>query len=371
MTSKHSFAFIGLLALTACVPSAPSDTDGVSSNSSVSSAASSAFSSATAQQPIAVVATDLQVPWGIAFLPHGDMLVTERPGRVVRIGTDRKTYPVDGVRHAGEGGLLGIALHPDFASNGYVYLYMTTTEGGLQNKVERYVFKDDTLTFDRDVLAGIPAANNHDGGRLAFGPDGKLYITTGDAQNEPLAQDTQSLAGKILRLNDDGSVPSDNPFGNAVWSYGHRNPQGLAWDSAGQLWATEHGRSIPLSGYDEVNRIEKGGNYGWPEIQGDETRDGMIPPVLHSGASTTWALASLAFLNGALFFGGLRGETLYELGTEGSPALRTYLQNMYGRIREVAVGPDGFLYFTTSNRDGRGSAKAGDDRIIRLDPSTL
>lgn len=371
MTTKHSLALLSLLVLTACGAQTPDVGTGPSSSSAASSAESSAPSSVSAAQPISVVATGLQIPWGIAFLPDGDMLVTERPGRVVRIGSDRKTYPVDGVRHAGEGGLLGIALHPDFASNNRVYLYMTTAEGGLQNKIERYTFANDQLTYERDILAGIPAANNHDGGRIAFGPDGKLYATTGDAQNEPLSQDTQSLAGKILRVNDDGSVPSDNPFGNAVWSYGHRNPQGLAWDDSGQLWATEHGRSGAGSGYDEVNRIAKGGNYGWPEVQGDETRDGMIPPVIHSGASSTWAPASLAFLNGALFFGGLRGETLYEVNAEGAPVLRPYLQNMYGRIREVTVGPDGFLYFTTSNRDGRGRVKEGDDRIVRADPSRL
>lgn len=370
MTPKHS-AVLLTLALAACGPSISTDGGASSSDSSAISSASSVAQTSEKPSAISVVATDLQVPWGIAFLPDGDLLVTERPGRVVRVGSDTKTYPVDGVRHAGEGGLLGIALHPDFASNGYVYLYMTTGEGGLQNKIERYAYADDRLTFDRDIIGGIPASNRHDGGRIAFGPDGKLYAATGDAERESDAQDTQSLAGKILRLNDDGSVPADNPFGNAVWSYGHRNPQGLAWDAAGQLWETEHGRSIPLSGYDEVNKIVKGGNYGWPEIQGDETRDGMIPPVLHSGASDTWAPASLAFLNGGLFFGGLRGETLYELNAEGPPTLRPHLQNMYGRIRDVTVGPDGFLYFTTSNRDGRGRVKTGDDRIIRVDPSSL
>lgn len=367
MIHKHLFTAAIASVLIGCTTEAPV-VPGTGSGGS-----SSAFSSATSSmaEAITVLATDLQIPWGIAFLPDGGMLVTERPGRVVRIGTDRKTYPVEGVRHAGEGGLLGIALHPDFDSNHYVYLYMTTTEGGLQNKVERYAFRDDQLTFDRDILAGIPAANNHDGGRLAFGPDGMLYVTTGDAQNEPAAQDTQSLAGKIVRLNDDGSVPSDNPFGNAVWSYGHRNPQGLAWGTAGQLWATEHGRSGIASGYDEVNKIVKGGNYGWPDIQGDATRDGVIPPVLHSGASSTWAPASAAIIGNRLFFGGLRGEALYETNLTGTPVLKTHFKNAYGRIRDVSVGPDGMLYLTTSNRDGRGSAGTGDDRIVRIDPRAL
>lgn len=372
MTPTHLSTLGIALVLIGCTVEAPVLPGAESGSSSASSvvAMSSAASSAKAEA-VSVVATDLTVPWGIAFLPGGNLLVTERSGNVVRIGTDRKSYPVEGVRHAGEGGLLGIALHPDFASNGYVYLYMTTTEGGTQNKVERYTYANDQLTFERDIIAGIPAANNHDGGRIAFGPDGYLYVTTGDAQVEANAQDRQSLAGKILRLNADGSVPADNPYGNAVWSYGHRNPQGLAWDSAGQLWSTEHGRSGITSGYDEVNKIMKGANYGWPEIQGDATREGVTGPVLHSGASSTWAPASAAVVGNRLFFGGLRGEALYEMNVQGTPALKTHFKNTYGRIRDVSVGPDGMLYVTTSNTDGRGSRKTGDDRIVRVDPSAL
>jgi len=369
MTYKHLFTFSITFVLIGCTAEAPTvPGPGTGSGSSSAMVSSSVSSKVDA---VSVVATGLDIPWGIAFLPGGDMLVTERSGDVVRIGTDKKTYPVEGVRHAGEGGLLGIALHPDFTSNYFVYLYLTTTEGGLQNKVERYTYANDQLTFDRDILAEIPAANNHDGGRIAFGPDGYLYVTTGDAQVEASAQNAQSLAGKILRIHDDGSVPTDNPFGNAVWSYGHRNPQGLAWDTAGQLWATEHGRSGVFSGYDEVNKIMKGANYGWPEIQGDTTREGVMTPVLHSGASSTWAPASAAVVGNRFFFGGLRGEALYEMNLQGTPVLKTHFKNTYGRIRDVSVGPDGMLYVTTSNRDGRGSVKTGDDRIIRMDPSTL
>lgn len=213
----------------------------------------------------------------------------------------------------------------------------------------------------------------HDGGRIAFGPDGFLYITTGDASQSRLAQDIRSLAGKILRIRDDGSVPSDNPFGNAVWSYGHRNPQGLAWDDRGRLWATEHGRSIPFSGYDELNLIEKGGNYGWPDIQGDRAKPDMERPIIHSGPSTTWAPAGAAFLNGSIFFGGLKGTALYQAKITGERniALTKHFEKAYGRIRAVVKGPDDMLYISTSNTDGRGEARPGDDNIIRINPREL
>lgn len=321
-----------------------------------------------------VMAENLTVPWDIAFLPDGTMLVTERPGRVVHIERDA-VYPVDGVEHAGEGGLLGITLHPDFEANRFVYLYQTTAaSGGLENRVVRYMYTDavgtDAFTFDRVIIDGIPGASYHDGGRIAFGPDGYLYITTGDAGEPDLAQDTNSLAGKILRVTDTGEVPDENPFQNPVYSYGHRNPQGLAWDNAGRLFSTEHGRSGIRSGYDEINQIEMGANYGWPESEGDTVREGTTGPLRHSGAFTTWAPASARFHSGSLFFGGLRGEALYEAVLEGEAVteVRTHLEGEYGRIRTVTVGPDGALYITTSNRDGRGRPEAGDDRIIRLNP---
>jgi glucose/arabinose dehydrogenase len=185
------------------------------------------------------------------------------------------------VHHAGEGGLLGMALHPRFDEHHWIYLYLTTvSDGGAENRVERYTFENDRLSDKKIIIDKIPGANYHDGGRIAFSPDGYLYITTGDAGKSNLAQATDSLAGKILRVHDDGSIPLDNPFHNAVWSYGHRNSQGLAWDDRGRLWATEHGRSGILSGFDELNLIEKGKNYGWPVIQGDESREGMERPIV-------------------------------------------------------------------------------------------
>lgn len=320
---------------------------------------------------VEVIAENLAIPWEIAFLPDGDMLITERPGTLKRIGKEMRVYAIEGVEHIGEGGLLGLALHPRFKENHWIYIYLTAAaKNGLKNRVERYRLEDNRLSERKIIIDGIPGAKYHNGGRIAFGPDGYLYITTGDAGRSDLAQDTNSLAGKILRLADDGSIPPDNPFDNAVYSYGHRNSQGLAWDNKGRLWATEHGRSGILSGLDELNLIEKGKNYGWPVIQGDETKEGMEKPVVQSGPDETWAPAGIAFWKGRLFFGGLRGESLYEaeILAGGKIILRVHFRQDFGRIRAVALGPDGFLYITTSNTDGRGEPKTGDDKVIRINP---
>jgi len=321
--------------------------------------------------PISTVASGLDTPWEIAFLPDGDMLVTERPGRLRRYGATESSITVPEAAERGEGGQMGLALHPDFAQNGWLYLSYTSARGrGFINQVVRHTLRNDTLTERAVIIDAIPAGTYHDGGRIAFGPDGTLYVTTGDAQTPELAQDTASLAGKILRVNDDGTIPVDNPFGNAVWSYGHRNPQGIAWDDRGRLWSTEHGRSGALSGFDELNLIEKGKNYGWPDSQGDTVLPGTTGPVRHSGASDTWAPAGIAFWDGSLFFAGLRGSSLYEanISADGdTSALTAHLRNDYGRLRAVTVGPDGELYVGTSNKDGRGSPKEGDDRILRVE----
>ncbi len=326
--------------------------------------------------PPKVVVEELTIPWEVVFLPNskGDMLITERPGRLVYIGEDREVIEVSGVAHRGEGGLLGLALHPKYSDNGLIYLYMTTAEGdGLSNRVERYRLQGTVLTDREVIIENIPGAPYHDGGRIAFGPDGMLYITTGDAGNKDSAQDTKSLAGKILRLDEDGGVPKDNPFNSAVYSYGHRNAQGIAWDKAGQLWATEHGRSGARSGYDEVNKIIKGANYGWPLIQGDESQEGLVIPELNSGANETWAPSGMAYLREHLVFAGLRGESLYvsDISSGRAEDLNTYLRGEYGRLRSVTVGPDKMLYILTSNRDGRGKNEASDDRIIKVHPEAL
>ncbi len=322
------------------------------------------------------VSQGLVIPWDVAFLPDGDMLVTERTGTLKRIGEHPASMAVPNVYTGGEGGLMGIALHPDFAQNEQVYLYYTTNEGGRKNRVDRFRLDGDQLVFDRVIIEDIPGAQYHDGGQIDFGPDGKLYVATGDASSPDSAQDRNSLAGKILRVNDDGSIPTDNPFGNAVWSYGHRNPQGLAWDDQGRLYAAEHGPTgeFGLCCRDEINRIVKGGNYGWPVVSGNTAREGMIAPIATSGGSTTWAPSGLAFANGRLYFSGLRASTLYEipLRSDGTAdGLNAHFSGTYGRLRAVVVGPDGDLYLTTSNRDGRGSAKTGDDKIVRVYPDFL
>ena len=329
------------------------------------------------------VASELSIPWEIVFLPSGEMLVTERSGSLVRVrGGVKEPIPIAGVRHSGEGGLLGVALHPAYESNGFIYLYFSTTNAGRAvNQVMRYVLRGSVFTEDKLILGNIPAAGNHNGGRIAFGPDGFLYVTTGDAGRSDWAQDKYSLAGKILRVTADGEIPEDNPFNNEVYSYGHRNPQGLAWDNLGRLWSTEHGRSGLQSGYDEINLIEKGGNYGWPDIEGDETREGMLRPILHSGPDTTWAPAGIVFLpatparagqtghSGKLYWVGLRGSALYEaevtpLGTLLSP--KSYFAGEFGRLRAIIIGPGGALYLSTSNTDGRGNVREGDDRILKV-----
>lgn len=316
------------------------------------------------------IAEHLDVPWSIAVLPDGDFIATLREGSLRRIGQYETTISIDSVSAQGEGGLLGLALDPDYENNNYLYLYMTTEQ---DNRVVRYVFDGEQITDGTTIIEGIPKGSNHNGGRIAFGPDNLLYVGTGDAGNEALAQDTASLAGKILRINKDGSVPEDNPFSSPVYSLGHRNIQGLAWDDEGRLWSSEHGRSGRLTGLDEINLIEKGGNYGWPEIEGSETRDGMITPVLHSGEETTWAPGSLTYLDGRLFFGGLRGQSLYETRIEGDSLvdLRAHYAQDFGRIRDVIVDNNGNIVFSTSNRDGRGTPANTDDRIIRVQADAL
>ncbi len=320
-------------------------------------------------------AADLDIPWEIVFLPDGRMMVTERSGGLLVLGETKETVAkIEGVSHTGEGGLLGLVLHPDFIQNGYLYLYLTTSDSDeITNQVERYKFAEGKLSERKIIIDGIKGSINHDGGRIAFGPDGYLYITTGDAQSADLAQDKNSLNGKILRIGDDGNIPSDNPFGNAVYSFGHRNPQGITWDDNGILWETEHGPSGFESGFDEINIIEKGGNYGWPILTGDQEREGFVSPINQSGPSDTWAPAGLTYSDGKLYFGGLRGEALYVAEIEGEQikSFNPYFKNMFGRIRAVTLGPDGNLYFSTSNRDGRGIRQNNDDKIIKIDPELI
>ena len=319
-------------------------------------------------ESIEVLATELAVPWDITWLPDGSTLITERPGQLLHISTDgtERRLDVPRVSDPGEGGLLGMALHPDYEDNQSLYLYRTYREGELLNEVVRYRYDQDAheLHDEETIIDNIPGARYHDGGRIAFGPDGYLYIATGDASDPDLAQDRDSLAGKILRVDEVGDIPADNPFGTAVYSYGHRNPQGIAWDSNDRLWSTEHGARA----LDELNRIEAGTNYGWPVIEGDETAPDMETPVAHSGTDETWAPGSLTAVGDTLFFSGLRGQRLYQadIQDDDSVTLQTFFAEEYGRIRTVTTGPDEALYLLTSNTDGRGSAIDEDDRLIRV-----
>lgn len=320
-----------------------------------------------------VIAENLTIPWEILFLPDGEILITERPGRLVLLNSNT-TIEVPGIQHVGEGGLLGAALHPNFERNRYLYLYQTTeTDNGLANRIVRYQLDDSKLTFDRIILDNLPGARYHDGGRLAFGPDGYLYATVGDALRPAEAQNPDSLEGTIIRLTESGQPAPGNPFDSYVYSYGHRNAQGLAWDSQGNLWSSEHGRSVGGSGFDEINRIAPGGNYGWPDSQGDEVAKGTIAPTRHSTADVTWAPADIAYLDSRLFIPGLRGETLYVAAlTNGN--ITGWLQAFvgdFGRLRTIAVGPDGLLYLLTSNQDGRGTPGTGDDKLIRINPALV
>jgi aldose sugar dehydrogenase len=301
----------------------------------------------------------LEVPWEIAFLDETTMLVTERPGRVRVIEDGRlRQGPAATieVEASGEGGLLGLAVREGFA-----YVYYTAADG---NRVSRFPLGDDLSFGEEEVLLdGIPAAAVHDGGRIAFGPDGMLYVATGDAGDLEAAADRGSLAGKILRLGPEGGEPE-------VWSWGHRNPQGLAWADDGTMYAAEHGPSGEggLCCHDEVNVISRDGFYGWPfRAGGDSIGEGAPPaqprdPLVESGEET-WAPAGAAWLDGSLYVATLRGERLIRISPEGE--VTTALDGL-GRLRIVAVGPDGCLYVGTSNRDGRGEPRQGDDRIVRV-----
>lgn len=317
-----------------------------------------------------VFETNLEIPWALVFLPNGDLLVTERPARVRLIdknGTLQKEpiLELDDVKATGESGVHGITISPNFESNKFVYVYYTYDDQRTLNRVVRYKLESNKLIERQMVVDAIPGSHFHNGGRIKFGPDKFLYITTGDSLDPSLAQDTKSLAGKILRVTEDGKPAPGNPFGNEVYSYGHRNPQGIAWDTSGRLWETEHGPSTN----DEINQIEIGKNYGWPEIQGNQQRNGMVTGKINSG-SNTWAPAGAAFFQDHLFFAGLRGTALFKLNSN-TLKLETLFKGEYGRIRDVVLGPDNLLYITTSNRDGRGQPKANDDKIIRLDPRNL
>ncbi len=315
---------------------------------------------------IQVIAQNLEVPWAIDVAPDGRLFFTERAGaiRVIENGTLLEPLYVS-VEQEGEAGLLGLALHPDFDENHLVYVYHTYSDGaGVHNKVVAFTERDNQIIESRTIIDGIPAADRNDGGRIKFGPDGMLYIATGDARQPELAQDAGSLAGKILRLSPDGTVPADNPFeGSPVYSYGHRNVQGLAWDLQGNLYASEHGET----GNDEINLIKPGENYGWPIEECDAARfEGPVicfSPAVAPGGMAIAHSDALGYRGDAIL-AALKAKQLRLVALDGSDS--TNILTSYGRIRDVVEAPDGSLYVLTSNRDGRGIPEAGDDKILRV-----
>jgi glucose/arabinose dehydrogenase len=321
---------------------------------------------------VETVVQSLDIPWAMAFAPDGRLFITERAGRVrilnLAASTSELALTVEDVFAQGEAGVLGLALDPQFAETRWVYVYYTATLSGGRgiNRVVRYREVNSRLVERVVLLDTIPAAQIHDGGRLRFGPDGRLYITAGDAAVASLSQDLASYAGKFLRLNRDGSVPPENPFASPIYSYGHRNPQGFDWHpSTGELWASEHG----ATGNDEINVIRGGANYGWPRIEGSAAMPGMetpltsySPAIAPSGASFYRGSRFPGF-SGHLFVATLRGSHLLRLRIDGRRIVgeERLLEGRFGRIRDVVTGPDGYLYLCTNT---------GTDRILRLVPAS-
>jgi glucose/arabinose dehydrogenase len=314
-------------------------------------------------------ATGLAVPWGLDFLPDGRAVVTERDTRqVLLVDPDTSEVEVVGTLSAaapqGEAGLLGVAVSPDFDRDRSLYFYLTTTE---DNRIIRVGLDEgDRLGEPEVLLAGIPNGFIHDGGRLAFGPDGYLYASTGETGERELAQDRGSLGGKILRITTDGDPAPGNPDPESpIWSLGHRNVQGLAFDDQDRLWASEFGEST----YDELNLIEPGGNYGWPEAEGRDGSSSFVNPRVVWSTDEA-SPSGLAFSEGNLWLAALRGTRLWRIEVDAGDVgrVRDFFVGDYGRLRTVAVAPDGLLWVTTSNRDGRGEPAATDDRILVVDP---
>ncbi|MFF8917076.1 PQQ-dependent sugar dehydrogenase [Streptomyces sp. NPDC015032] len=325
---------------------------------------------------VSTLTEGLDSPWGLAELPGGDLLVSSRDkGTITRIDgkSGKKTLlgTVPGVSPGGEGGLLGIAVSPTYGSDHLVYAYFTTAS---DNRIARMQYDENGTTPGRllgapdTILRGIPKGSIHNGGRIAFGPDHMLYAGTGETGDRGLAQDKKSLAGKILRMTPDGRPLHGNPEADSVvYSYGHRNVEGLAWDAQKQLWASEFGQDT----WDELNRIVPGGNYGWPEVEGKAGRKGFIDPVAQWKPSEA-SPSGIAFAEGSIWMAGLRGKRLWRIPLSGKAdgelvaAPQAFLEGKYGRLRTVLAAGGNRLWLVTSNTDTRGTPKPGDDRILVL-----
>jgi glucose/arabinose dehydrogenase len=331
------------------------------STSAPTSSAAAGSAPAPAAGRVSVLASGLAAPWGIAFLPGGEALVTERDSaRILRVpaggGAPTAVQTLSEVDGDGEGGLLGIAVSPRYATDRLVYVYYSTPE---DNRIARLRLGGSP----EPIVTGIPRSGIHNGGRLAFGPDGYLYAGTGDASDRGRSQDRSSLGGKVLRMTADGKPAPGNPFGNLVWSTGHRNVQGLAWDADGRLWASEFGQNR----FDEVNLIRAGQDYGWPTVEGASDDSRFAAPLVTWPTSDA-SPSGVAIAGSTLYVAALRGERLWSVPLTGSSTgePRAMLQGEYGRLRAVAAAPDGSLWILTSNRDGRGDPAEDDDRILRL-----
>ncbi|MEV0532549.1 PQQ-dependent sugar dehydrogenase [Kitasatospora sp. NPDC050463] len=374
---------LGSVAVTGCSSApAPAATSAApsSSASGPSSDAASATASGASPSPgpaplVAVRATvteELAAPWGLVVLPDGDLLVSERDsGRILRVaakdGARTEAGTVPGVVSGDEGGLLGLALSPRYGDDHLVYAYLSTDT---DNRIVRLTYDParpatEQLGAPEVLLSGIPHGPRHNGGRIAFGPDGLLYAGTGDSSNTALAQDEGSLGGKVLRLTPDGAPAPGNPFpGSPVYSYGHRNVQGLTWDPQGRLWASEFGQDT----WDELNLIRAGGNYGWPVVEGIGNRPDLIDPVAQWHTSEA-SPSGIAYADGAVWIAALRGTRLWRVPLDGDRAAgapQAFLTDAQGRLRTVVADRDGTLLLVTNNTDGRGDSRSGDDRILRL-----
>jgi glucose/arabinose dehydrogenase len=347
---------------------APDGTPAASSSSAPESSTSAATEPAVRTRVAGEVASGLEAPWGIAFLPDGSALVSERDSDRVKLvtaaGDVSEVGSVSGVDGAGEGGLLGLAVSPAYDEDTTVFAYYTA---GDENVIARMTYDGNKLSDQQTVFDGIPSGPIHNGGRIAFGPDGNLYVGTGEAGRRDPSQDPDDLGGKILRITADGEPAPGNPTeGSPVWSLGHRNVQGIAWDEQDRMWASEFGQNT----WDELNRIVPGGNYGWPEVEGRAGGNRFRDPA-RQWRTDVASPSGIAVAGGSVFMAGLRGERLWQIPllASGVGKPQALLAGRYGRLRAVAAAPDGSLWVLTNNTDGRGSPRQGDDRVIRLELS--